>query len=70
MYFGDGYYGLKEASEGYFDKSVDELTEDEITLLAGLPKAPSLFALSKNEELARERQKVVIECLNNYIENK
>ena len=70
VYFGDGYYGLKEAAEGYFDKTVDELTEDEITLLAGLPKAPSLYALSKNEDLARKRQEVVIECLKNYMDNK
>jgi len=66
VYFGDGYYGLKEAAEGYFKKQADELTEDELTLLAGIPKAPSVFALSKNEDLARKRQEVVIECLKKY----
>ena len=25
-YFGSGYYGVKEAAKGYFDKSLDELT--------------------------------------------
>lgn len=70
VYFGDGYYGLKEAAEGYFDKSVDELTEDEITLLAGIPNAPSAYALSTNEDLARKRQEVVIECLQKYGNNK
>lgn len=69
VYFGDGYYGLKEASNGYFDKTVDELTDDEITLLAGIPNAPSAYALSKNEDLARKRQEVVIECLEKYSED-
>lgn len=66
VYFGDGYYGLKEASEGYFSKQVNDLTEDEITLLAGIPNAPSAYALSTNEDLARKRQEVVIECLEKY----
>ena len=69
VYFGDGYYGIKEASNGYFEKEPLELTEDEITLLAGIPKAPSVYALSKNKELARKRQKVVIECLQKYTNN-
>lgn len=69
VYFGDGYYGLKEAANGYFKKEVDELTDDEITLLAGIPNAPSIYALSKNEDLARKRQEVVIECLKRYSEN-
>jgi membrane peptidoglycan carboxypeptidase len=69
VYFGDGYYGLKEASIGYFNKEPLELSEDEITLLAGIPNAPSVYALSSNEELARKRQKVVIDCLNKYSSN-
>lgn len=69
VYFGDGYYGLKEASEGYFNKQVNELTEDEMTLLAGIPNAPSAYALSTNEDLARKRQEVVIECLEKYGQN-
>lgn len=68
VYFGDGYYGLNEASYGYFNKSVDKLTEDEITLLAGIPNAPSAYALSKNEVLARKRQEIVIQCLKNFEE--
>lgn len=69
VYFGDGYYGLEEAAYGYFDKEVNELTDDEITLLAGIPNAPSAYALSKNEDLARKRQEIVIECLEKYGKN-
>lgn len=66
IYFGDGYYGIKEASNGYFGKEPDELTLDEITLLAGIPNAPSVYSLSNSEELARQRQKRVIDAMIKY----
>lgn len=69
VYFGDGYYGLNAASHGYFNKEVNELTDDEITLLAGIPNAPSAYALSKHEDLARKRQEIVIECLKSFSED-
>lgn len=65
-YFGDGLYGLKEAANGYFDKEPLELTFDEITLLAGLPNAPSAYSLSDNEDLARRRQQIVINQMKKY----
>ena len=66
IYFGDGYYGLGEASRGYYSKTVDKLTFDEITTLAGLPNAPSAFALSTNPELAKKRQELVINQMKKY----
>lgn len=66
IYFGDGYYGIKEASNGYFGKEPDELALDEITLLAGIPNAPSVYSLSNSEELARQRQKRVIDAMIKY----
>ena len=66
IYFGDGYYGIKEASNGYFGKEPDKLTLDEITLLAGIPNAPSVYSLSNSEELARQRQKRVIDAMIKY----
>ena len=65
-YFGDGLYGLKEAANGYFDKEPLELTFDEITLLAGLPNAPSAYSLSDNEDLARRRQQIIINQMKKY----
>ncbi len=61
IYFGDGYYGLESAARGYFSKTPDRLNFDEITLLAGLPNAPSAYAITSHPELARKRQAVVIE---------
>lgn len=59
-YFGDGYYCVKDAAEGYFDKLPSEMNLYECTLLAGIPNAPSVYAPTKNPELARQRQAQVI----------
>ena len=40
IYFGDGYYGIKEASNGYYDKEPIDLTLEEAIMIAGLPAAP------------------------------
>lgn len=68
IYYGDGNYGIKEASENYFGKLPSELSYDEATLLAGLPQAPSAYALSTNYERAKLRQAEVIEALTEYRE--
>ena len=39
---------------------------DECTLLAGIPNAPSAYALSEHSELARKRQEHVLEKLVAY----
>ena len=65
VYYGDGFTGIKSASNGYFNKQPKDLTKDEATLLAGLPQAPSAYALNSNYEKALERQQQVIEALNN-----
>lgn len=59
-YFGDGCYTVKEASRHYFDKEPSEMTDYEATLLAGVPNAPSIYAPTKNLELAHQRQKQVL----------
>ena len=60
IYFGDGYYSVGEASEGYFGKPASEMNDYECTLLAGVPNAPSKYAPSKNLALAEKRQQKVI----------
>lgn len=63
VYFGDGHYGIKEASLGYFNKLPENLNLSEITMLAGLPNAPSVYALSNKTELSTERQDMVIDAM-------
>lgn len=65
-YYGDGYQTPKEAARGYFGKELQELTEGECILLAGIPNAPSVYAPSKNPELAKQRQKQVITKMIKY----
>ena len=60
IYFGDGYYSVGEASEGYFGKLASEMNDYECTLLAGVPNAPSKYAPSKNLTLAEKRQQKVL----------
>lgn len=71
IYFGDGYYGIKEASEGYFQKDPENLTFDEAILVAGLPSAPSVYSPTVNERLANERKEQVRSAMikHGYIEN-
>ena len=42
IYFGSNFYGIYDASQGYFGKEPAELTIAECAMLAGLPNAPSL----------------------------
>ncbi len=69
IYFGDGYYTVKEASRGYFGKEPIEMNDSECIMLAGIPNAPSVYAPTKNPELAKQRQKQVIEKMikNKYL---
>ena len=48
IYFGDGYYGIGDACEGYLSESPIEMTDYECTLMAGIPNAPSVYSLTEN----------------------
>ena len=61
IYYGEGYYCIYDASMGYFGKVPAELSDSECVLLAGIPNAPSVYAPTVNAELARQRQKQVIQ---------
>lgn len=60
IYFGDGYYCVWDASQGYFGKAPKDMDAYESTLLAGIPNAPSAYAPTKSPQLARERQMQVL----------
>lgn len=67
IYFGSGYYGIYDASMGYFGKEPKDLTDAEAVMLAGLPNAPSNYSPDVSPELAVERMKQVLESM---VENK
>lgn len=63
IYFGEGYYGIREASNGYYKKEPIDLNLYEATLLAGVPNAPSVYAPTINPDLAKSRQGKVISSM-------
>ena len=65
-YFGDGYYCVKEAANGYFDKEPIDMNEYESSMLAGIPNAPSVYAPTKNPDLAKQRQNQVLDRMVKY----
>ena len=66
IYFGDGYYGIKEACNGYLDKEPQNMTLYEATMMAGIPNAPSVYAPTVNPDLTRKRQEKVIDSMVEY----
>lgn len=63
IYYGDGYYGIQNASYGYFGKAPASLNLNEQTILVGLPNAPSVYQLSNNSNLTKKRQEIVIKTM-------
>ena len=60
VYLGHGAYGVQAAAESYFRKDVQELSLAEMSLLAGLPQAPSRFSPVNSPSSARKRQEYVL----------
>lgn len=63
IYFGQGANGLYQAAETYFGEAPSELNAGELTMLAGLPNAPSDYDPIHNLTLARERQHLVVQSM-------
>lgn len=66
IYFGDGYYCVRDASMGYFGKDPAYMTDYESTLLAGIPNAPSIYSPTVNPKLTSQRQQYVISQMKKY----
>lgn len=60
IYFGQHAYGIAAAADVYYAKTVNELSLDEIAMIAGLPKAPSAFNPIVNPERAISRRDYVL----------
>lgn len=60
VYFGGGAHGIDGAARRYFAKPASRLTLSEAAMLAGLVKAPSALAPTRNLEGARARAEVVL----------
>lgn len=65
-YFGNGYHTVKEATNGYFGKKPKQMSDGESILLAGIPNAPANYNPKINPELAKQRQRQVIQKMIKY----
>ncbi len=61
VYFGNRAYGIDAAAQSYFNKYTWNLSLAEASMLAGLPQAPSLYDPTVNFELAKIRQRYVLD---------
>ena len=59
IYLGQRAYGFAAASQTYYGKALGQLSLAELSMIAGLPKAPSLNPIS-NPQRAKQRQQYVL----------
>ncbi|WEV61345.1 penicillin-binding protein PBP2A [Streptococcaceae bacterium ESL0729] len=65
-YFGNGIWGIEDASHKYFGKSAAELTLDESATLAGILKWPEVYnPLYKDGKFATDRRNTVLQNMVN-----
>lgn len=60
VYLGGGYYGVKAAFKGYFNKDLEEATVAESAMIAGLLVAPGKYSPYVNPSFAKKRQNYVL----------
>ncbi len=63
IYYGNGAYGVQAASQYYFGKDAKNLTLGEASMLAGIPKGPSIYSPLANEEKAENRQRTILKSM-------
>lgn len=68
-YYGNGYWGVRAASEGYFRTPPADLSWGEAAMLGGLLQAPSAYDPEQHYALGRSRQLHVLSQLvvNHYL---
>ncbi len=63
VYFGQGYYGVAAAARGYFDLAPGDLSWAQASLLAGVVQAPTAYDPLTHLDLAKQRQRDVLDRL-------
>ena len=67
--YGNGVFGIENASKYYFNKSASDLTLGEASMLAGIPSSPEDYSPLNDYKNAKKRQKVILDSMvkNGYI---
>ena len=63
IYFGNGAYGIQQASRAYFQKGAKHLELHEAALLAGLPADPSRYDPATHPRNAKLRRRHVLDVM-------
>lgn len=66
IYFGNGCYGIENASKHYFNKSASKLTIAESALLAGTINAPSVYDIASHTDKAITRRNLILGLMKKY----
>lgn len=64
IYFGNGTYGIENASKYYFGKSAKYLTLSESAMLAGTINAPSVYDIENKTENAIARRNLILKQMH------
>lgn len=65
IYFGNGAYGIENASELYFSKPAKDLSIAESATLAGVINAPRIYDPISSQERCKERRNLVLKLMQN-----
>lgn len=67
--FGQGNYGILNASQYYFNKDAKDLTLEEAVMLAGIPKSPNNYNPVSNYKASVKRSKLIANLMyeNDYL---
>ncbi|MCD8196924.1 MAG: PBP1A family penicillin-binding protein [Lachnospiraceae bacterium] len=63
IYFGNGYYGIEAASQGYFSKSISELSLSETAFLCAIVNNPTYYDPLTNKENTLSRRDLILESM-------
>ncbi|MCT8138936.1 PBP1A family penicillin-binding protein [Anaerobacillus sp. CMMVII] len=66
IFFSEGAWGVVEAADRYFSKTLDELAIEDVALLAGIPQRPNFFNPFNNPEEAQKRRNIVITLMERH----
>ena len=70
--YGNGVFGIENASKYYFNKSASNLTLGEASILAGIPASPQDYSPINDFKASKRRQKIILDTMvkNGYISKK
>ncbi|MBU8907292.1 PBP1A family penicillin-binding protein [Desertibacillus haloalkaliphilus] len=66
IYFSKGAYGIVQAADTYFGKTLDELEIEDAALLAGIPQRPNYYNPFVNPDAAEQRRNTVIALMERH----